>query len=1122
MKFTDWMKQTSCKRTAWLVLVAVVLLFHDRASAQLLQGTIDGNVTDTSQAAIAGVTVTATNLANNFTRETVTNSAGGYTLPTLPPGLYTITVKSSGFQTYNQTGVNVEANGVTRVDVVLNVGQVTESMTVAAQAVNLQTDRADVRTEMTTQSLNNLPVPLGRNYQLLLPVLVPGVGTPVSGGSFAANPSRAVQVVFNGVSGWGNNTRIDGTSSTDFNGTYPMYTPALEAIETVNVVTNSFDAEQGLASAAAINIQTKTGGNAIHGSLFEDHADQHLKAYPWAGDRTQPQPKYINNQFGGTLGGPILKNRLFYFGSYEGTLIRQGTGLYSQVPTAAMRAGNLSASPNQIYDPTTGNSNGTGRTPFPNKMIPADRIDPGIQAVLNLGLWPNPNIAGTGGLGLARNYFSQGSSGQNRNQVDSKLTWNANNKLTVFARFGINDNSWFNPQQYGALGGPGFSPSNSAVGNGAGFIYSGTLSATYIFSPNLVADAYYGYSRNNAFTAPQRLNENLGWTLLKIPGLQSAQTREGGWPALIIDGFGTAGAGQIPGSTIGPYNNFQPQAIQNYEKEWVGNITWIKGTHNLRAGVELNQQRDNENQEQATFCGFCLGSGGFQFSQGTTQLSGGPGGNDYNAFAAFLLGLPANAGKVTLFPEAYKFYSNIFAVYVRDQWQATRKLTLTYGTRWESFGFPTRGDRGLEYLDPQANQMVICGVGGNPTDCGITKNSHRFAPRAGIAYRLTESTVIRAGYGLTNDPTNYGASLGNRQNYPDILATTLNAPNSFSYATTLRLGLPAAVQPDFSSGRVDLPRTAGVFTLDNRNYVRGYVQSWNFTIEQRIKGWTASVGYVASRAVDPIAALNLNWSPIGTGTAGQILNVLAKRTAITNTVGTEGTNKYDSMQARIQHGFAHGFQFNVNYTFAKAEAYSTQVAIPAYYRLNYGAAPNIAHQTVGLAGFVDSPFGKSKRWFRSGLGAAVLGGWQINATGILRSGTPFTATASNTTLNAVGSNQFADCVSPPHQLGSIYQWYDKTAFAAPSTGRFGTCGTNSLWGPRLVNFDMGIDRNFALLERFQVKVRAESFNVANTPHHANPTSSISSSSFMQALGIANTGREGIDERTFRLSLRLAW
>jgi hypothetical protein len=300
------------------------------------------------------------------------------------------------------------------------------------------------------------------------------------------------------------------------------------------------------------------------------------------------------------------------------------------------------------------------------------------------------------------------------------------------------------------------------------------------------------------------------------------------------------------------------------------------------------------------------------------------------------------------------------------------------------------------------------------------------------------------------------------------------------------------------------------------------VQSWNFTVEQRIKGWIASAGYVASRAVDPVAALNLNWSPIGTGTAGQRLNVLARRTAITNTVGTMGTNKYDSLQARLQHQFARGLQINANYTFAKAEAYSTQVAIPEYFRLNYGAASNIAHHTLGLAGIADSPFGRGKAWLQNGPAAWALGGWQLNAVAVLRSGTPFTVTASNTTLNAVASSQFADCVSTPQKLGSIYQWYDKSAFAAPSAGRFGTCGTNSLWGPRLINMDLGLDRNFRLTERFQLKVRVETFNLTNTPHHSNPTNSINSGTFMQALGIANTGREGIDERTFRLSLRVGW
>jgi hypothetical protein len=1111
------------RRNALAIFFAFALLTPQAANAQLLQGTLNGNVTDSTDAAVAGAAVTAQNQAAGITREAVTNSAGQYTLATLPPGTYIVTVKASGFQTYNQTGVIVNGNEVVRADVKLVLGRVDESVTVSAQTANLQTDRADVRTDISTHTLNNLPTPLGRNYQMTLSVVVPGISTPTSGGSFAANPSRAVNLGVNGTSGWGNDTRIDGTSSYNYNGTFPLYTPALEAIQTVNVVTSSFDAEQGLAGGAVIDLATKTGSNDIHGSAFAYHSDQHLQAYAWAADRTKIKPKYINNQFGGTIGGPILKNKLFYFISYQGTYVPQDTSLFSQVPTAAMRGGDLSASPTAIYNPATGSANGTGRLPFAGNKIGVSQMDPGIAALLALNEWPNPNVKGTGAYGLARNYLSTGNNGETQNQWDTKLNWNVNNKLSIVTRFGINDNSWFNPQQYGLLGGPGFSPSNSAVGTGGGHVYSGTVAATYIFSPNLIADAYFGYSRNDANTAQQLLNQNLGYTLLEIPGLQSSDIRQGGLPALQIDGFGAPGI-NLPESTIGPYNNFQPQNIANVEKEYVGNVTWVKGRHNIRAGIDFDQQQDNEMQMLATFCSYCAGSGGFQFSQGTTQLNapGAPVGNDFNAFAAFLLGLPTNAGKVTLFPPMYHNYSNVLGTYIRDQWQATSKLTLTYGTRWEYYPFPVRDGRGMEYLNAATNQMIICGVAGNPENCGITKDTKRFAPRAGVAYRITNSTVLRAGYGLTTDPTNLGGSLGNRQNYPDILATTVNAPNGFSYATTLRQGLPVPVAPNFSSGSIPVPTNTGVFTVDNKNYVRGYVQSWNFTLQQKIAGWTGSAGYVGTRSIDPISALNENWSPVGTGTAGQILNAMSGRTAITNMIGTMGTNKYDALQARAEHQFARGYQFSATYTYAKGLGYSTQVAIPSDFNLNYGNLAGIATQTLGLTWIAESPFGKGKAWVQTGVASKLLGGWELEAVSTLRSGTPFTVTAANTTLNAVASSQFGDCKGTPQQVGSIYQWYNPSAFAVPSAGRFGTCGTNNLWGPGLVNLDLGLGRSFKFAERYDLKFRAQMFNAANTPHHANPTNSVSSGTFMQALGIANTGREGIDQRTVQFSLRLGF
>jgi hypothetical protein len=1128
--FSLWRRQS----LLLTLIIAAVVLVLPPAFGQLLQGTLTGYVTDPNQAAIVGAAVTVTNQATNFNRNSATNSQGGFTFVTLEPGTYTLVVKAAGFQTYIKNGILVNANEITRSDLSLSVGQVSQNVTVSAQASVLQTDRADVRSDLSAKSLTNLPVPLGRNYQQVLAVVVPGVSTPQSGQSFGANAVRAVALTVNGVSIGTNSYRVDGTSSTNFNSTgNPMYSPALDAIENVNVVTNSYDAEQGLAGGVAVNITTRNGTNSIHGSLFEFHTDRAFQAYQWGANGALPKPEYINNQFGGTVGGPIKQNKLFYFVSYQGTYVNVGNSLYAENPTAAMKAGNLSGSPTPIYDPNTGDERdcvaggnpklcGTGRTAFPGNIIPSSRIDPGIQALLSFAPWPNPNTTGTGSLGLSRNYLSTGVSSERQNQWDTKLSWNQSSKLSMFARFGLNDVSWSNPQQYGLLGGPGYSAANTAVGDGLGHVYSGTASGTYIFSPTLIADAYYGYTRNNAQAIPEELNQNLGWTLLGIPGLQSSDPREGGLPSLQIDGFGGTGS-NIPEATLGPSNNFQPQYYANIEKEWVGNVTWVKGTHNLRAGVDFDQQQDNEDFEEATNCNYCTGSGGFQFSQGSTQLNGGPAGNDYNAFASFLLGLSSNAGKVTLIPSQYKDYQNILGFYARDQWQVNHKLTLTYGIRWDYYPFPNRGSRGMEYLDILTNQMVICGVAGNPRNCGITKDNQRFEPRAGFAYRVTDNTVVRAGYALNTDSTNTGGVLGNRQNFPDNVTSTLPTTNSFAYATTLRQGLPPVVIPDYSSGRVAVPLTTGIFTVDNKTYVRGYIQSWNATLEQQLPGWLISIAYVATRYINPQSAVNANWGTIGTGSAGQVLTLETGRTATTTTVGRYGTNKYDGLQASATHPFAHNFQITGTYTFAKGLAFAAPGdAIPAYYRLNYGNTAGLARNTAGIALTAASPFGPNQMWLVNGIWGRVLGRWQFEAISTLRTGAPFTVTGSNTTLNASGSTQFADCLGQPQKLGGIRQWYSKSSFAEPATGHFGNCGTNTLFGPGLNTLDTALSRSFPVFREATMEFKANMFNTPNNPHHANPTSSLTSSSFMQALGIANTGRDGIDQRTVQLSLRLVF
>ena len=1108
----------------WSTVLVALMLVAPAMGGQLLQGTIDGNVTDSSQAAIPGATVTARDQQTNFTRETKTNAVGGYSLSGLPPGTYTIAVNSPGFQSYTETGIAVVPNTIRRVDVTLTVGQVTESVTVEASTAALQTDRAEIRSEVTSNTLTNVPVPIGRNYQLLMPTL-PGVSEAQNNNSFAANPTRSVNFSVNGTPTNINNFSIDGTNSRGVIDSTFTYIPALEAVQEVSVVSNSFDAEQGLAGGAAIALQIKSGSNAVHGSMFGFHTDQHLKAYQWAADRSQPKPKYIYNQYGATIGGPIKKDKLFYFLSYEGTHYSENATQAVQVPTLAMKAGDLSASPTPIYDPRTGNPDGTGRTPFPGNIIPKDRIDPGIQAILNLGGWA-PNTKGSGAFGLARNYVTSAPNYQWRRQYDTKLSYNPTSKLSTFVRFGFVDHNANTDGIFGPLGGLPISRANTGSGFVQGHLFQGTISATYVPTPNLVIDANYGYFREDFNDVPPRGDENLGWTVMKVPGLQTDRKTELGWPLILIDGF----------SRLGAANNFEPHGYRDPTYDYSANLSWTRSTHNVRFGFNLNRQHINESQPQGNL-DYIASQGGFQFSPGATQLNGGPPGNDFNTFAAFLLGLPNNAGKLRLFPDDIQTRMKAYSFYARDRWQVTSKLTFSYGLRVELFPFPGRVGRGLEVYDFDKNVMLLCGLGPNPIDCGINKGKGGPAPRLGLAYRIGDSMVLRAGYGMTWDPINL--SNFERLNYPDLIQIALNRPNGFSWATTLRQGFPDIVQPDLKSGILPVASTLSVITLDNNNLVRGYIQSWNLTAERRFGGWVGSAGYVATRTTDQLHQLDANWSPIGTGTAGQVLNRKFGRTAATRFYGTLGTSKYDSLQTRLEHRFSTGYQVVIGYTWAHGRGYSAEtsgaipgagtisgitatVGLPAYYRLNYGDLNRDIRHNFQTTGIFELPFGKDKPWAQNGPLSQIAGGWQISALLSAFTGTPFTVVADNSTLNSSASAQRADCFSTPRKRGNIYQWYDRSDFGVPAAGRFGTCGANALRGPGVVNLDMGVDRKWRFGEQYELKFRVESFNVANTPHHSNPINNINTGGFMEALGIRNTGRDGLDERTFRVGLKLNW
>jgi lipopolysaccharide assembly outer membrane protein LptD (OstA) len=382
------------------------------------------------------------------------------------------------------------------VDARLEVGELTERITVEAGAATLQTERAEVRHEVDKATLENAPIPIGRNYQMLLGTL-PGFTPPRNAHSVPANPTRSVRYSVNGTSDMNNNVRIDGTTS--YNPNLPHMTginPTLEAIEAVNVVTNSFDAEQGLAGGAAINLQIKSGTNEVHGSAHAHHFNQKLSAYPYFSDRSAAQPKYIYNQGGGTVGGPIKRNKAFFFVSYERTSERQNAQAFLDVPTAAMRAGDLSGSPTPIFDPLSGapfnpanpNAYATDRTPFPNNQIPRSRFSGPTRRILELPDWPLPNAPGQGALGINLNYLAGINYKYDRDQVDSKVNFHLTDKWTAFLRLSYLDYGTDNPPPFGILAGPAVHPTDGRPGRGFGNTYSGTASMTYAVSPSLVFD----------------------------------------------------------------------------------------------------------------------------------------------------------------------------------------------------------------------------------------------------------------------------------------------------------------------------------------------------------------------------------------------------------------------------------------------------------------------------------------------------------------------------------------------------------------------------------------------------------------------------------------------------------
>jgi hypothetical protein len=1093
------------------VLCAAVLLAMTvpDVDAQVLYGTLTGNVTDPASAPVPSVRVEAANQETNSKSETNTDERGIYRFTNLQPGLYRVTVTAPSLRTYSETNVPVQPNEIRRVDVQLQLAQTTETVEVSAASVVLQSDKADIHSEISAQEVQELPYNggEGKNFQSLL-LLLPGSATTAGSGeanSEAGNPQRAITVYMNGVSSQANNTRLDGTPIS-----YPWlpanvaYIPSGEAIQTVSISTNAFDAEQGAAGGAAVNVTIKSGTNQLHGVAFERNTNNELAAVNNYFSHPGRLSKNIFNQYGFAVGGPIVipkavhgRDKLFFFVDFQGTKRRQFASTPNlTLPTAAMRTGDFSAVSTVIYDPLTGNPDGTGRTPFAGNVIPSNRIASAAAKMTSL----LPTL--TRPTSYVQNYDAYGTTQYNRNNWDYKVNYNPTSKAMIWGRYSISPMDIVAPLQLGAAGGDAFNGGNAGHAGGRVQVFAAGFTST--LSSTLIVDGNVGYTRQNIGADGDPQDGYFGREVLGIPGTNGDSANYKGIPAFFVTGIANLGN---PG-TGSPFQFRDNQYLSAI------NVSKIKGSHNIRVGFEYDKYALNHFQPQGGTFGTPRGSFGFD---GTlTALNGGTAvntGSPSNSWAQFLLGFPSRVGKVTQFtnPNALRF--STWSGYARDSWQVTRNLTVNYGLRWEYYPIYSHDHYGAVRYDPVSHNILVGGMGGVPWDTGASATKKDFAPRLGLAYRLGSKTVVRTGYGISIDPDNMR---NQRNQYPSIVNQDYSPLNSYQFvsyagvpnsngATQVKLsdGIPLPNFPDISTGVIKpssvaspttyLPST-GTVTFP-ANFNRGYYESWNVFVQREFSSTlVAEAGYAGTHGVHIQQIVNLNAAAPGLGVQGRQLYPYLTTDLLQ--YGPFGDMTYNGLQTRLRKRLGASL-IGVSYTFSKAINSGTDNGDGGLFRnypLSYGLSKSLSGfdrtHVLNVSYIYQLPFGKGHKWANNGFASWIIGGWELNGIISRSSGLPFTVNTSSN-LNAPGQTNSANQINPTVQIlgghDASHPYYDGNAFANPPNGVLGSTGRDILRGPGLFSMNGSIYRNFSFKEgRVKFQLVGEAFNLTNTVVFNNP------------------------------------
>ena len=1107
-----------------LLLGLMACLSASLAYSQAVNATLLGTITDASAAVVSNAKVTITEETTGTVHNAQTNESGHFTFPDLPPGRYTVSVELAGFKKEVRKGIEVAVDSTSRVDLQLQPGNVSETIEVTAEVPILETDRADVGRSIDTMVVANLPLGTNRNFQSLLN-LVPGTTPAQYQHSQFFNAASSLQTEVNGQGRQGNSYQIEGIDDNERTGLLQILIPPAEAIQTVDVSTNNFEAELGRAAGGVTNVVLKSGSNSLHGAAYEflQNSDLDARQFFNAG-----LGHVAYNYFGGNLGGPIKKNKLFFFADYLRVEDHEANTSLVTIPSVASRAGDLSAAPTTIYNPFSGAQNGTdaGRVPFPGNQIPASMINP-ISTKL-FALLPSPNQSFSAAAPV-NNYFAALPFTKNSDGVDAKIDFNISDKDRLSGRFSFSRPVVFQAPLFGTAGGDG--PGGAFMGTGIQKTYSVGINYNRSISPTLLTEVRIGVAHYHNAAQPSDFGTNDA-TTLGIPGVNLASDPfTSGIVGIQLNGGGSPFSNPMIG-----YSASLPWVRAEANIDLVNNWTKIKGNHTIKFGVDVRRVRDDLLQDQTY-----SPRGIYNFGENQTSIVGAKTGWA-NDVASFLLDQPSGAGRDldTYFP-AYRD-TWIFA-FVGDKWQVSPKLTVDLGLRWEDYppGTPAFPG-GFSNYDPYKNQLIIAGVGGNPSNLGMKTHYNYFAPRLGIAYRLSEKTVIRTGFGISYTPfqdNTYAYNFPVRANnaYNTALSGNGYGPAVLGDGATtasFQAGFPAPVPIVIPSNGIITPTgtlASSNFDVIPLDFKNTYVESWNFAIQRALPGhFTLDVAYVGNHGVRTPTNVNLNVSyTLNSGNAG---DVFAPRTQAYTERWQGFSSSYHALQAKFDRRYFNGLSITSSFTWQKALDNQTGDDGNLMWFIN-------PHRNWARAdfdrtlSFVQSyvyqlPIGPGKKLLDHGVASRVIGGWQVSGVLTLLTGTPFNVTANGGALNTPGESQTANQVAPVdilHGIGPGVPWFSTASFTQPvGAGVFGTSGRNILSGPGMFRIDLSLFKTFQVSDRFKLEVRGESFDFTNTPAFSNPQGSITSGSFGQVTGTVGSGSgvNGIGQfgRAFQLALKL--